>query len=200
MSAKIVRLAVKLDGALPDAPERTKWIQVAHEGEYAGHPAGDFALTKTKFEEIIQNFNRLNAQTDTAVPVKYGHGGGDGAPAAGRIIDLSIEPNPKKPGARLMALVRFTPRAWPMIENEEYFSCSVELNFKYPDPVTGKSIGTRLTGVALTNSPFLLGMDDLLAASSEGGVVLTPREATPTRRSNTVLINPEILVTGVRRR
>jgi phage I-like protein len=196
-----IRLAVTLPEELGPAPERTKWIQIAYEGEFKGHASGEFEFDKAAFAQMLANFERYNAGTNTGAPVKYGHPRSDDAPAAGRILDLRTEPDPGKGRLRLMALVRFTPRAWEHVKGEEYYQCSVEVVPSYPDPVTGESVGTRLTGLGITNDPFLLGMKDLIAASTREpqSITLTARPQ-PAPRSTTFITSPEILIPGIRRR
>lgn len=141
------------------------WIQVAKCGAFKGHPAGEFELTPQIFDQMVANFlatdNRRipidfehasEAQaTDGSVPVT-------GAPAQGWIIDL------KNRGADgLWGLVQWLEPAREYIKQGQYRYFSPAIRFNSRDRVTGKPIGARLTSGGLTNSPFLDGMQPLVA-------------------------------------
>jgi phage I-like protein len=161
-----VALSDESAAATPDAPV---WIQIAKQGKFLGHSAGPFELNETIFKEIIANFKAHPehlpidfehaseaAATDGSIPTH-------GAPAHGWIQDMKIV------SPDLFGLVAWTPLARDYIKNGNYrhFSPAVRLGAK--DRVTGKPIGARMTSGALTNSPFLAGMQRVAAKHTEAG-------------------------------
>jgi phage I-like protein len=128
------------------------WVQMAYEGTFAGHVSGPFSFNKKSFGEILTKFNSV----EQPVPITYGHPSGDGAPAAGFIIEL--ETRSGKKGLELWGLCQFTKKAAASIREGEYKFSSVVVDFASIDRVSGKSIGTELYQLGLTNNPFLEGM------------------------------------------
>lgn len=143
------------------------WIQIAKQGRFLGHAAGPFELNAKVFNEIISNFKAHPEH----IPIDFEHASEaaatdgsiphTGAPAHGWIQDMKIE------GPDLFGLVAWTPLARDYIRNGNYrhFSPAVRLGAK--DRVTGKPIGARMTSGALTNSPFLAGMQRVAAKHIE---------------------------------
>jgi phage I-like protein len=153
---------------LADGKPKAVWIQVAKPGEFKGHPAGPFKLDATTFNDIVRNFratqNRRIAidfehaseqkPTDGGIPVL-------GAPAQGWMTDFDIRPD------GLYSLVEWLPLAADYIKTGQYKYFSPAIRFDAVDRVTGKNIGARMTSGALTNKPFLDGMQALLASDRD---------------------------------
>jgi phage I-like protein len=164
------------------AAAKPVWIQLAKSGSFAGHSAGPFELNTKIFNEIIDNFR---ATKNRAVPIDYEHSGEqdatsgsipiNGAPAQGWIRDLMIE------YGNLFGLVEWLPQAREQIRAGHYKFVSPAIRFGTKDRVTGKPAGARLSSVALTNSPFLDGMEPI-AAKDTGGA--PPRGSEPTARES----------------
>jgi len=134
----------------------SKWVQIAVEGEWKGHPAGPFALNAATFEAMVRNFRAGGRD----LVVDYEHAGsipGLEAPAAGWISGLRVGRSEAQL-ATLEAKVRWTDRARSQIAAGEYRYLSPGFALAAKDKKTGRGIGGRLTHVALTNRPFL---DDL---------------------------------------
>jgi hypothetical protein len=150
------------------------WIQIAKQGAFAGHAAGPFKLDVSTFSEIIHNFK---STTNRAIPIDYEHASEQdptqgsiptsGAPAQGWIRDLKIE------DGNLWGKVEWLPQARDQIRAGAYKFLSPAIRFDSKDRVTGKPIGARLTSAALTNMPFLDGMEPLAAkdAAAPGAMV-----------------------------
>lgn len=150
-------------------PISVSWIQIAKVGEFKGHSAANFSLTPEFFNNLIKNFESTENQ---AIPIDYEHASEmppylgsiptEGVPALGWITKLD---NRQKDG--LWGLVEWVDqKAVDYIREAKYrfFSPAIALNSK--DPVTGKSIGPVLTSGALTNKPFLDGMEPLTASQT----------------------------------
>lgn len=140
------------------------WIQVAKQGSFAGHPAGPFELTQRTFGEIIANFK---STVNRAIPIDYEHASEQdptsgtiptsGAPAQGWIRDLKVD------GGNLWGLVEWLPQARDQIRGGHYKFLSPAIRFGSKDRVSGRPIGARLTSAAMTNEPFLDGLQPLAA-------------------------------------
>jgi Mu-like prophage I protein len=146
------------------------WQQIAKVGVFRGHYAGDFELNPKVFDEIVRNYNDVDlgnvaldrehcSEQDPAqgsIPVT-------GAPAQGWIKRLD-----NRGQAGLWGLVEWQPEAAADIKAGRYKFLSPAIRFGSRHPETGKPIGARLTSVAMTNRPFLRGMQPLMASNSEG--------------------------------
>jgi hypothetical protein len=174
---------IALDASDGDGP---KWQHVATEGEYKGYLGGamPFAFTPQIFAEITTNF-RANPSyvagpdgigTNGIVQWDFHHASeeppssGDiatmGAPATGWVQDLKIIQGPK--GAELWALTTWLEPAKSYIKAGKYKWASVAVSLDCVDHVTAKKIGAVLTSIAITNTPFIEGMNDLAATKKSG--------------------------------
>jgi len=139
-------------------------IQIARSGDFKGHPQGGFSMNGETFAGIIGNFNR---SANRRVPVDYEHATEmvasstvmqSGAPAVGWVTALERRED------ELWAHVDWIDAtAVDRIRSGQYAYCSPAIVFGAIDPESGESIGARLTSVALTNRPFLDGMEPLTA-------------------------------------
>lgn len=145
-------------------PKTWKWVQVAEVGKFKGHPSGEFELNPELFGQVVANFKRdgipipwdlehasEQESTSGTIPVS-------GAPAQGWIHDLD-----NRGPAGLWALSEWGRQAKDYIRAGQYKFCSPALRFKSKDRVTGQPIGARLTSVAMTNQPYLTGLQTLAA-------------------------------------
>ena len=160
-----VALKARLAG-LRDEKGRT-WNQVAVEGTWSGHSAGEFSFNREVFEQIVENF----ARREDTIPLTYGHpddveASRDGA--AGWIHDLRLGETETGKLA-LYALMEFNDRARAQVEANEQKYCSVVVSFESVDGVTGEPIGPQLHEVGLVLSAFISGMTPL-AASDAGRI------------------------------
>lgn len=154
---------------LSDAAEdgQPVWIHIAKPGFWKGHPAGPFELNFQVFEEIVANFratqNRhipFDFEHASEAPATEGSVPAIGAPAQGWIIDLRID------SAGLWGLVEWGELARSYIKDKKYRYVSPAIRFNSKDRVTAKNVGARLTSCALTNCPFLDGLQPVAAKDS----------------------------------
>lgn len=174
----------KLDAPPENAPV---WEQIAKEGEYKGHASGEFTLDAQVFADIIKNFRAHpsyraadvrtpwteggdNSNSGRVIPWDFHHANEaaptsvavQGAPAQGWVLDLKTEQGPD--GLTLWALTDWLEPARTYIRNGQYQWSSVAIWPDSHDAVTGKPIGTYLSSVAITNDPFIQGMQPLAAS------------------------------------
>jgi phage I-like protein len=148
--------------------EAPVWIQLAKYGTFLGHPSGPFKLDRNTFEEIVANFR---ATENRHIPIDYEHASEasetsgtipvNGAPAQGWIIDMKID------GQGLWGLVEWLPQAREQIRAKQYRYFSPAIRFGTKDRVTGKPTGARMSSGAITNSPFLDGLEPLAAKDED---------------------------------
>jgi phage I-like protein len=170
IGTQTVTTTVSLDATLcgDDKPKQV-WIQLAKAGQWSGHRAGPFQFTAQTFDEIVRNFN---ATENRRIAIDYEHASEQaptegsiptqGAPACGWIVAMQNR------GDSLWGLVEWMPHTRKQILNGEYmfFSPAVVLNAR--DRVSGKPIGAYMSSGAVTNKPFLDGMQPLAARDDRG--------------------------------
>jgi phage I-like protein len=142
----------------------TTWNQVTKAGEYRGHRQGTFVFDDATHAEILANFA---ADGNGRVPVDFEHlselvpdsAAHDGVPAIAWVTALELR------DGNLWASFEWTdPKAVEMVRARQYLYVSPAVNFCAVDKITGEDVGARLTSVALTNHPFLDGMEPLTAS------------------------------------
>jgi len=159
-----------------------KWEHVATEGEYLGYNGGHdpFTFTREIFEQMVRNLRAHPSFKAGAngfgsvgiVPWDFSHAseyhptGGNlpviGAPAQGWTYDLAIKTTAEGT-SQLWALTLFDDLARDYVRAGKYKWASVCVVLEDVDPKTGESVGARLTSIALTNQPFIEGMEALVA-------------------------------------
>jgi hypothetical protein len=153
----------KLD-ALAVTDNGRVWVHVARTGAWAGHPQGAFQITRPLMDSMIANFhgqqfgrvqwdfNHCSAMSPSSgnIPVV-------GTPAQGWIYDF------KRDGDNLYALTEWKALARQYIEDDQYDSASVVINWNSVDRVTKKPIGPVIQSVALTNIAFITNLEPLAA-------------------------------------
>jgi hypothetical protein len=175
-------------------PAGLKWIQCCKAGTYLGHPKfAKIEWNAEVFQKIVDNLHKhpgYKAGADgigcaRVIPWDYEHeneiraqSGGiprDGLPAASWTYDLRVTKSPEGE-AQLWALTEWLPQAREQIETGVYQGCSVCVLPSYIDPVSGVDQGPTMTSIALTNSPFIQGMEPLAATLEQFGPAESPLE------------------------
>ena len=187
--------AVGADGvALPDGVVSISWIQVAKVGTYRGHSAGEFTFSSAVFARIVANFL---ATANRRVPIDYEHATEilstsvlqNGAPAVGWIVELD-----NRGDAGLFARVEWIDAtAVGYIRAKKYRFFSPAVVFAAVNPVTGEPQGPTLVSGALTNRPFLDGMEPVTARDLAAEAVTV---AAAPERAQDVPAEPSPVVTA----
>lgn len=179
---------VTLTDAAPAAPAakgKPVWVQIACTGKWMGHPnhPDGVEFTRAMFDQVITNF-RANPNFEVGpdgvgakpvIPFDYEHASEmpptsgsvpqKGAPAPAWALDLRIQASEDGETDELWALTKFGPVAREQIANDEYRWTSVSIWKSARDSATNQPIGAVLTSVALTNHPFIQGMEPLAIAA-----------------------------------
>jgi hypothetical protein len=140
------------------------WIQVAKAGRFVkdGRP---FELNARTFDEICTNFvtqgfGRIQYDFEHASEMRPTEGSipSIGTPSQGWAYGF------KHDGTRLFALTEWGDLARDYIRNDQYQGVSPAIRWKQTDRVSGQPIGAVISSIAITNSPFLSGMQPLAAS------------------------------------
>ena len=162
------------------SPQGAIRVPLAITGKWA-RGATTFAITRADLESIVHNFRErqngeINVDYDHASEMPEVAAGGP-VPSAGRIVRLDPPKQMKNGSGKLeigngekepdfplpTSYSRFllygwyepTSRARQLLQNREYRFISPAIEWGAKNKRTGKSQGTTLTSVALTNRPFL---------------------------------------------
>lgn len=129
----------------------TSQVQIAKTGVFRDPRYGKFSITQADFDKWIKNFNTLSkADGRLGIPVDVDHSPEKQGTteAAGWVTALS------KKGDQLWATVEWNDLGVELVRNKRYAYLSPSYQNNLADE-TGKTHGTALVGVGLTNRPFL---------------------------------------------
>lgn len=132
------------------------YAQIALTGSYEGHPQGSFTFSPETFQQLQDNFVGSNQ----VIPVNYEHvSSSNGSnPAIGWITGLYTQTG----SAGLYAIIDWVDAAAVQeIKDGKYLYLSPSINFSAVDEKSGRDIGAELLSLALTNTPFLKGMESI---------------------------------------
>lgn len=150
---------VALTGAVTcaDGAKPRTWNQVCKLGQFNGHPAGPFEISRDTYREILTNWLALGRQP---IPVDLDHRIElEGGPAVAWVVGLEV-----RAGDELWAEFEWVdPDVVTQVRAGQWGYLSPALRFRALDPVSGEESGARLTSVALTTQPFLRGMQPVAA-------------------------------------
>lgn len=176
----LVSLAAPKAGAA-DVPR--SWLQLAKTGTFHSSRYGKFSITRDDLAQMLHNFNEVTPQAPTQLPIDFDHLSmnpqkpGDGK-AAGWLQRVELRAD----GDELWGEVEWTPEAADLIQNRAYrfVSPSFVKDHTHKD---GRKIGTTLLAAAITNHPFLEGMQALtlysFSAMGDLALVETPTMTAP---------------------
>jgi hypothetical protein len=186
------RISIVLDQTTSGVTEDASWVQVASQGEFRGYAGGtkSFTFDAQVFNMIVNNFRRHPSYkkgpdgigcediiawdfhhasemdpTQGTIPVT-------GVPAQAWIRELAIRQNPENQEFELWALTHWLEPAKTFVREGRYKWASVSVVFDAIDARTAVNIGPILTSVALTNQPFIEGMQKLAAERWRNGMYI----------------------------
>jgi phage I-like protein len=145
------------------------WCQIAVAGTFTDPRYGEWTFDRAFFDALVANFNRLALQ----VPVDLDHSAmvrGD-TRAAGWHQQLQVRGD-REP-VELWAYVQWTSLGMDSIRGGEYRFYSVEYSDDYVDH-HGTHHGPTLIAGALTNRPFLTGMQQITLSAADASATLPP--------------------------
>jgi len=134
------------------------WIQVMKTGKWDHPKHKDIQIAPANLAQFKDNFDRKVRGVDLAVDISHNPDGG----AVGWFKELRVD------GDKLMARVDWTKGGAQALKDRKYRYFSPEFMFSWTDPATGQTHKNVMLGGALTNRPFLKGMEPV--AFSESGM------------------------------
>jgi len=134
------------------------WIQVMKTGKWDHPKHKDIQIAPADLAQFKDNFDRKVRGVDLAVDISHNPDGG----AVGWFKELRVD------GDKLMARVDWTKGGAQALKGRKYRYFSPEFMFSWTDPATGQTHKNVMLGGALTNRPFLKGMEPV--AFSESGM------------------------------
>lgn len=141
-------------------------FQLAKTGVFFSPVYGKISITPQDLVTMYQNFKTKTPLAPTQLPIDYDHLSDEpqkpeDGKAAGWVQDLMLGPD----STTLWCTPKWTRRAAEMITNGEYRFVSPFFLTDYLDKASGLKIGPTLKAVAITNRPFLEGMQPIPAPS-----------------------------------
>lgn len=152
-------LTTKLD------PKNSVWTEIAKAGKWSGYEVTNpetgksetitVEITSEMLDEMIRNFEDEEVTNHKLTDIHVSHPGSvDYQPGAvGWITKL------KRKGDSLYALLCFLGDFATDIRNGKWAGFSIEARNSAKHPKSGEPIGTCLTGLGVTNRPFIRGME-----------------------------------------
>lgn len=125
------------------------WIQIMKTGEWDHPELGKLKITPSDLTKFKENFDNRVRGVDLFVDISHKPEGG----AVATFKELKVD------GDKLMAQVGWTEEGADLIKSGKYRYFSPEFKFSWKDPEGGQSYKDVLFGGALTNRPFLKGME-----------------------------------------
>ena len=182
---RILGPGIRLSADATTGERRPIWIQAAVTGTWKGHPAHpEITFTEQTFDTIIANFHanpayeagadgigikkviRLDYEHTSELGVAAPGVTEKGIPAPGFVMELR-----KQPGddgvVELWALVDMGEQLWGQVSRGEYLWTSVAVDPNAKDRESGAKVGNTMTSLAMTNNPFILGMEDMTDSMRE---------------------------------
>jgi hypothetical protein len=193
---KPVKFSLQLRLADTTVVSERVWVQVAAEGTFNGYAGGEhpFVFDKATFDKLVTNFRAhpsFKAGADgfgasDVVAWDFHHASEmrategtlpvTGAPAQGWIHDLAVRES-ESGATELWALTKWLEPAKQYVKDQRYQWASVSVVFDAIDPRSGANVGPVLTSVALTNTPFIEGMQRLAADRYHCGTWVEPAKS-----------------------
>lgn len=150
---------VAMVGAAPDEGTNESKVQVFRTGTFRHPIYGKFTITDDDLDNMVANFRAHRPKPPTELAVDYEHMSAIGnqvSPAAGWVKGMDHTPG------ELWIAVSWTDKAAGMIRAKEYRFISPEWHMHYRDKENGKDLGPALLSMALTNRPFIEGMQPVM--------------------------------------
>jgi hypothetical protein len=161
---RLPAIRLNADAAAP----ASSWIQVAVVGDYEDSRYGEFSITTEMLNAMVLNFASGKFPTPpTEICVDYDHLTTKAAqnPGDGKAAAWFKELQTRDDGTTLWARVEWTPAGAEAVATGEYKFFSPYFSTNY-ETNTGEEIGPCLINGAITNRPFLQGMQPLSLALS----------------------------------
>ena len=149
-----------------------KWVQILKIGEYKHPKYGTFKITADVLKALAESFRNNVRKIKLAFNYDHGMSIAHGTKAAGWINEVAVR------DSELWVTAEWTPKAQAALDDKEFLYTSAEFFSEYVDAETGKVTKWVLQGAALTNMPFIKGMNAIAASE-----LTTEKEKKPMKLS-----------------
>lgn len=161
----------------------TSRVQIAKTGKFKDPRYGEFSITTKDFAKWMANFQALSLAGGRAgLPVDVDHGPEKtgNTEAAGWVTDLDTlgQDGATATPDQLWATVEWNTLGVELVGERRYLYLSPSYQHDFKDEA-GRSHGTALVGVGLTNRPFLSMATVSLSAATEGHAGFAVAEVEP---------------------
>jgi len=137
-------------------------IQVLKVGAYNHPKYGRFKITPEDLLSFKANFEKNVREIETVINFDHGDSKAHGNEAAGWIRSLAL----KADGKELWAEPEWTPDAETAVKAKKWKYTSAEIVWTWKHPETEVTHSRVLTGLAITNQPFIKGMNAIAASDN----------------------------------
>ncbi len=128
------------------------WVTVTRTGNFTDPRYGEFMITPTHLQQMVENFDKRTLGQDVFLDVA--HRPNDGA--AAKVLKLSVE------NSRLRALVEWTPFGIDAVKNRGFAYLSAEYHENWKDNEQQATHGCVLLGAGLTTRPVIKNLEPVL--------------------------------------
>ncbi len=156
-------------GVAEGTPATTR-TQILRRGVFFHPVYGKFTIDDAVLSTMLTNFAEVRPKAPTEMVVDFDHASGDpgatapgASRAAGWVKDIELD------DAGLWAVIEWTAEAAELIKAKQYRFISPEFDLNYPNKETGKKVGPTMLTIALTNRPFLEGMQPVVLSDALRG-------------------------------
>lgn len=125
------------------------WITLTRTGNFSDPRYGDFMITPTHLQQMVENFDRRTLGQDVFIDVA--HKPNDGA--AAKVLKLTVE------NGRLRALVAWTEFGLKAVKERGFAYLSAEYHENWRDNEAKNAHGCVLLGAGLTTRPVIKNLD-----------------------------------------
>lgn len=134
-------------------------LEVLKVGDFDSPTHGKFKITQEMLSDAVQNFNknvhRLKVKDEIVAPLNFSHN--QSGEAAGWIKELYLSDDK----TTLIAKILLTEEGKKKAKTGGFLFASAEFSFLFYDPELKQNFKNVLTGVALTNIPFMRGLNSI---------------------------------------
>lgn len=137
--------------------QQQSWVTLTRTGNFSDPRYGDFMITPTHLQQMVDNFNKRVLGQDVFIDVN--HRPSDGA--AAKVLKLSVE------NGRLRSLVEWTPFGIDAVKNRGFAYLSAEYHENWKDNEQKNAHGCVLLGAGLTLRPVIKNLDPVTLSEGD---------------------------------
>lgn len=151
-----------------DPTSNLTWIQISPTGTFVSPIYGIVTITPDDLRTMLRNYEAEHPVPPTELMLDYEHLSADPqTPEQGESAGWFKKLELRAHDTELWAQVELTADAAKRVREKKYRYISPEIARKYKSKRTGRDIGMTLKAAALTNRPFLEGMEPIALRLSD---------------------------------